>query len=107
MSSYQEITVRFATTPAVRCPVRVLAARDGRLYFEYDPGWLARGLELSPFTRPLRPGLIRHEDLRFGPIFGLFDDSLPDGWGLVLMDRAFRARGIEPSTVSILNMPIP
>jgi serine/threonine-protein kinase HipA len=83
--------------------VGTLAEKDNRLFFEYDPGWLARGLELSPFSLPLQPGLIRHEDLRFGPLFGLFDDSLPDGWGLLLMDRAFRAKGIDPATVSPLD----
>jgi serine/threonine-protein kinase HipA len=103
MGSYQEIAVRFTKGPDLFFPVGVLAVKDGRLFFEYDPGWLRRGLELSPFTLPLRSGLINHRDLAFGPLFGLFDDSLPDGWGLLLMDRAFRARGIEPSTVSILD----
>lgn len=103
MGSYQEITVRFCKGPDFFSPVGVLAVKDGRLFFEYDPEWVRRGLELSPFTLPLQSGLICHLDLAFGPLFGLFDDSLPDGWGLLLMDRAFRARGVEPSTVSIID----
>src|SRR5207237_1238451 len=39
----------------------------------------------------------------FGPLPGLFDDSLPDGWGLLLMDRMFRRRGIDPASVSPLD----
>ena len=42
-----------------------------------------------------KPGLHEHRDLDFGPIFGLFEDSLPDGWGLLLMDRAFQKQGLN------------
>lgn len=77
--------------------VGTLALRDRRVYFEYDRAFLETGMELAPFKRPLRPGLFEHTDLRFGPIFGLFDQSLPDGWGLLLMDRAFRRRPHAPS----------
>lgn len=100
---YRETAVRFARSPEESFPVGTLAEKDSRLFFEYDPGWLARGLELSPFILSLQPGLIRHDDLRFGPLFGLFEDSLPDSWGLLLMDRAFRAKGIDPATVSPLD----
>lgn len=75
----------------------------GRLYFEYDPEFLQDPLWLSPFKLPPEPGLLEHRDRDFGPIFGLFDDSLPDGWGLLLMDRFFRQRSIDPRTVSVLD----
>jgi serine/threonine-protein kinase HipA len=51
----------------------------------------------------MRPGLIEHTDLRFGPLPGLFDDSLPDGWGLLLMDRHFRSQNIDPATLTSLD----
>src|SRR6185295_17030419 len=53
----------------------------GQLVFEYDSAFLADPLWLSPFKLPPQAGLIEHRDHAFGPIFGLFDDSLPDGWG--------------------------
>ena len=31
------------------------------------------------------------------------DDSLPDGWGLLLMDRHFRRQGVDPATLSPLD----
>jgi hypothetical protein len=51
----------------------------------------------------LQPGLIEHRDSACGPIFGLFDDSLPDGWGLLLMDRFFQQRGSALAEVSVLD----
>lgn len=80
-----------------------LAETDRRIYFEFDGEFLQRNLQLSPFRLPLRPGLIEHEDRRFGPLPGLIDDSLPDGWGLLLMDRLFHRRGMDPAAVSPLD----
>jgi serine/threonine-protein kinase HipA len=80
-----------------------LAESERRIYFEYDTAFLEEKLWLSPFKLPPEPGLHEHRDLSFGPIFGLFDDSLPDGWGLLLMDRHFRKQGIAPETVSPLD----
>jgi serine/threonine-protein kinase HipA len=82
-----------------------VGARPGgrRIVFEYDAEFLRRPLWLSPFKLPPQPGLIEHRDLDFGPIFGLFDDSLPDGWGLLLMDRFFAQRGTALAEVSVLD----
>ncbi|RUM44272.1 MAG: type II toxin-antitoxin system HipA family toxin [Desulfocapsa sp.] len=103
MVSYKEIEVRFTESPQKSFLVGTLAEKESNLFFEYDAKWLKRGLELSPFSLPLRSGLIQHLDRRYGPIFGLFDDSLPDGWGLLLMDRVFRSKNIDPSRISILD----
>ncbi len=103
MVSYKEIEVRFTENPHESLLVGTLAEKESSLFFEYDAQWLKCGLELSPFSLPLQSGLIQHQDRRYGPIFGLFDDSLPDGWGLLLMDRAFRSRNIDPAGISILS----
>ena len=75
----------------------------GRLVFEYDPAFLRDPLWLSPFKLPPQSGLIEHRDLAFGLIFGLFDDSLPDGWGLLLMDRFFQQQDLALAEVSVLD----
>ncbi len=80
-----------------------LAQTDSSLFFEYDPDFLRTPLWLSPFKLPPESGLYEHKDHRFGPLFGLFDDSLPDGWGLLLMDRFFRKQGIDPARISVLD----
>jgi len=84
-------------------PVGILAEKSRRIYFEYDADFIRSGLWLSPFKVPLKAGLHEHKDINFGPVFGLFDDSLPDGWGLLLMDRFFRQKGISPENVSVLD----
>ncbi|TVP43211.1 MAG: hypothetical protein EA350_14050 [Gemmatimonadales bacterium] len=83
--------------------VGLLAERDGRVYFEHDAEFLDAALPISPFKLPARPGLLEHDDREFGGIFGVFADSLPDGWGLLLMDRTFRKRGLDPARVSVLD----
>ena len=41
------------------------------------------------------------EDSDFSESFGVFDDSLPDGWGLT--DRYLKSIGMEPSSVNQLT----
>ena len=100
---YREIEVSFTKSSKQSFPIGTLAEKENSIYFEYHQGWLDRGLELSPFTLPCKPGLIKHTNHGFGPLFGLFDDSLPDGWGLLLMDRFFRKQGIDLARVSVLD----
>ena len=99
----KKLSVHLSIRPGQSRPVGVLAGSDRKIYFEYDAGFLEDPLWLSPFKLPPQPGLQEHRDLAFGPLFGLFDDSLPDGWGLLLMDRYFRQRGIPPETLSPLD----
>ena len=82
-----------------------LAETGNRCYFEYDADFLRNPVWLSPFKLPPDPGLHEHRDRAFGPLFGLFDDSLPDGWGLLLMDRHLCRRGGRLSTreISVRN----
>ena len=99
----KRLAIRLSAGLGEALAVGHLAEHERRVYFEYDPSFARGGIELSPFKLPLRPGLVEHTDLRFGPLPGLFDDSLPDGWGLLLMDRAFRRRGLDPARVSALD----
>lgn len=74
-----------------------LADDGSSLLFEYSAQALAQGLELSPLRLKLRA-----ETYAGFPDFqlrlpGLVADSLPDGWGLLLMDRLFRQHGLRHS----------
>ena len=84
-------------------PVGELAEKDHRIYFQYDSDFLTKSLWLSPYKLPLTSDLLEHKDTDFGPVFGLFDDSLPDGWGLMLMDRFLKGRGFSIEKLSILD----
>ena len=99
----KRLVVKLQRSPEDTVVVGTLVEQDRRIYFEYSAAFLEGGLELSPFKLPLGPHLIEHTDLAFGPLPGLFDDSLPDGWGLLLMDRHFRRQGIDPAVLSPLD----
>jgi serine/threonine-protein kinase HipA len=83
--------------------VCTLAMRGHRVYFEFAPSFIAEPLPISPFKLPVRPGVFEHVDRDFEALFGVFNDSLPDGWGLLLMDREFRKRGLEPAAATPLD----
>lgn len=84
-------------------PLGRLALRDGRIYFEYDSAFLDTGLEISPFNLPLRPGVQTFDHLLFDGLPGVFNDSLPDGWGRLLFDRMMRSRGVSPGEMTPLD----
>ena len=85
-------------------PVGTLARdEDGLACFEYDPLWLSEGFSISPLSLPLKAGLFRPKWGPFDGMFGVFSDSLPDGWGRLLVDRTLRARGIAPESVDELS----
>jgi len=80
-----------------------LAIKDRRIYFEYDSTFLECGLEVSPFKLPLKAGVLVCEDRVFEGLFGVFNDSLPDGWGRLLLDRQVRRHGIAPEHLTPLD----
>ena len=80
-----------------------LAYQRGIAAFEYSSEFLSRGIEVSPIYLPLQAGLVQADRDALTGLHGLFHDSLPDGWGLLLMDRALQSRGIDASTVSPID----
>ena len=84
-------------------PVGRLLARDRKIFFEYGSDFLSSGLQISPFKLPLKPGVQSFESALFDGLPGVFNDSLPDGWGRLILDRALRARGLAPEQLSPLD----
>ena len=58
-----------------------LALRQRQILFEYDPDFLSSGIEISPLKLPIKPGVFTPPDMIFDGLYGVFNDSLPDGWG--------------------------
>jgi serine/threonine-protein kinase HipA len=83
--------------------VGTLGEQGRRVFFEYAPSFLEAPLPISPFKLPVAPGPVEHGERDFAEVFGVFNDSLPDGWGLLLMDREFRKHGIRPSGITVLD----
>lgn len=99
----EKLLVRYYQDEQTIFDIGTLAIQGHRLFFEYSQEFLQKVHWLSPFRLPPKNGLVLFEDWRFGDIWGLFDDSLPDGWGLLLMDRFFRSQNISLQDISILD----
>jgi serine/threonine-protein kinase HipA len=84
-------------------PLGTLADNGRALLFEYSAQALQQGLELSPRHLKLRAGAYGDFPAHLWRLPGLVADALPDGWGLLLMDKQFRRAGQEPSAVSVLD----
>ena len=80
-----------------------LLLKNRQIFFEYDNKFIQQGLELSPFKVPLRSGVISSTDNTFEGLLGLFNDSLPDGWGRLLLDRKLMALELNPGSLSPLD----
>ena len=97
-----EVTLQWDDRTAMR--VGRLAYRDGQAWLEYAPDFLASDLQLSPLHHQAGPGLETawKRDV-FEGLHGMFADSLPDGWGRLLVDRRARQLGFEPSQLTPLD----
>lgn len=84
-------------------PVGRLAMRDRKIYFEYDASFIASGPAISPLSLPLQPGVTSFDTHLFEGLPGVFNDSLPDGWGRLLFDRWARSKNILPSDITPLD----
>ncbi len=74
-----------------------------RIFFEYAPDFLKSGIELSPFKLPLQSGVFEDKEYTFNGLYGLFNDSLPDGWGCLLIDKTLKKeRGLSYAGISPL-----
>ncbi|MFE8645905.1 type II toxin-antitoxin system HipA family toxin [Sphingomonas sp. NCPPB 2930] len=76
-------------------PLAHLAEDGSTLLFEYTPEAVAASLELSPLHLKLRADAYGAFPPHLHRLPGLIADSLPDGWGLLLMDRLFRQQGLR------------
>ena len=77
---------------------------DNRLCaFEYDSAWLSEGFSISPLELPLKTGLFIAKHQPFHGNFGIFEDSLPDGYGRYLLHKALLREGINDADLSALD----
>jgi len=100
--SVQTIQVLLSTqSPEIL--VGTLAYKNKKLYFEYDKDFLNTGIELSPYKLPLKAGLHQCDDAVFSGLFGVFADSMPDGWGRLLLDRYLMSQGVKQADITPLD----
>lgn len=82
---------------------RIALDKDGRALFEYDADWVRNGFSISPFHLPLESRLFAADAKPFDGNFGVFDDSLPDGWSALVLDRYLRAQGKSLASMNLLE----
>lgn len=97
------LAVALQWQPGDEVRVGRLAMRGRQVLFEFDRAFLADGLDISPFRLPRQPGVLQAGDPAFESLPGVFNDSLPDGWGRLLLDRAARRAGITPAALPPLD----
>ncbi len=73
------------------------------VYFQYDSSYLTDYHSLSPFSLPFSNELTQAPLRPHQGLHGVFADSLPDGWGLLLMDRVFRQKKIQPQQLTAMD----
>ena len=75
--------------------VGYLADLDDGIAFQYDEKWVKNGFSISPFSLPLSNKIYRSSKATFGGLYGVFHDSLPDGWGELLVRRMLAKQGMN------------
>ena len=76
---------------------------NSSIAFQYDNEWLIDGFSISPFSLPLKNDIFISQKSTFNGLHGVFQDSLPDGWGELLFRRMAMQKGINPDKVSVLT----
>jgi serine/threonine-protein kinase HipA len=88
-------------------PIRVgrLALSKRRILFEFSPEFPVSNLDISPLRLRANKGssVIPAPPEPFEGLHGVFSDSLPDGWGRLLVDRKAKELGVIPARLTPLD----
>lgn len=71
--------------------------------FEYDKEWLNDGFPISPFSLSLEQRVFIPKPDPLEGLYGVFADSLPDGWGRLLVDRLLLKNKINPMQMGSMD----
>jgi len=61
------------------------------------------GESISPFNLLLKSEVFVAKRTPFNGGFGVFVDSLPDGWGNLILDRYLKSKGTDPARLTLLQ----
>lgn len=80
-----------------------MVSNNGKIFFKYDTAFIERNLNISPFKMALSNAILSPGTSIFDGLFGVFNDSLPDGWGKLLLDRTLMSKGISLNQITPLD----
>jgi len=84
-------------------PVGKLILDNRLVYFKYDDDFIKLGMNLSPFRLKFNTEIQLADPDPFYGLFGVFDDSLPDGWGMLLLNRALEKKSLSLNDINVLD----
>lgn len=94
------VRIDFGDGPAI---VGHLLMQGRTPYFRYEPDYLERGHNISPLKLAWTADVQRADTQLFEGLFGVFADSLPDGWGRLLLDRELNRQGTDLDKFDVLS----
>lgn len=97
------LTLALATNPAAPLPVGRLAWAAGLAQLEWSREVLAQRLAVAALYYPPEPGLQAARGGEFGGLHGFLADSLPEGWGHLLMRKRLAKLGVDIATLTPLE----
>lgn len=98
------LTVSLAFEAAARpVPTARLAMSGGLAQMEWSPEILSRRLDVSALLYPPEPGLLAARGRDFEGLHGFLADSLPEGWGYVVMRQRLAGLGVRIEELSPLD----
>lgn len=83
--------------------VGVLASDQNDIFFQYAENFLNTQLEISPISVPLQRRIWVFNTSSFGGLPGFASDSLPDGWGNLLLHHQLTRRGERLAEIDSLR----
>ena len=76
---------------------------NGRAMLEWSDAYLSGPRSVSPLLYPAERGLIEARGREFEGLHGFLADSLPDGWGALLMKRRIERLGTRWQTLDAVD----
>ena len=83
-----------------------LSEKDYDTVFEFAPSFIGKGLNPAPFRLPVKTGINLYDRSGGMETFGMFEDSLPDGWGRPYFNCSFRKIDVLNKQTNILESHI-
>ena len=83
--------------------VGTLIGQNQSIYFRFERSFLDKKIEISPIKLKNTEEITACPKEPFNGLFGVFNDSIPDGWGRLLLDRKLIEKGINPKEISALD----
>lgn len=82
---------------------RLTMGTNSTCLFQYDREWLNTGFSISPLKLPLKADLFEADYLPFRGNFGVFEDSMPGGYGEYVLQKELEKQGINYNALNPLQ----